>query len=152
MTRRFTGWHMAAILVAFFGVVIAVNATMAFFASSTFGGVVVENSYVASQHYDHWLAEARAQDKAGWRALPAPAAGRLTVVLTQRGVTIADARLTAIARHPLGRQPDRRLTLRWDAVAARYRADQPLPAGRWLIEIVGARGSERLRFEDEVRM
>ncbi len=24
--------------------------------------------------------------------------------------------------------------------------------GRWLIEIIGARGNERLRFEDEVRM
>ncbi|MBN8838733.1 MAG: FixH family protein [Sphingomonadales bacterium] len=152
MTRRFTGWHMAAILIGFFGVVIAVNVTMAFFASSTFGGVVVENSYVASQHYDRWLAEARAQDKAGWRAVPARAAGRLSVALTRRGVAVPDVALTATARHPLGRQPDQQLTLRWDAAAARYLADQPLPSGRWLVEIIGTRGSERLRFEDEVRM
>ncbi|WP_298667950.1 FixH family protein [uncultured Sphingomonas sp.] len=152
MIRRFTGWHMAAILVAFFGVVIAVNVTMATFAATTFGGVVVENSYVASQHYDRWLAEARAQDKAGWRAVPAAAAGRLAIALTRRGDAVADAALTATARHPLGRAPDQKLTLRWDAAAARYLADQPLPPGRWLIEIIGARGAERLRFEDEVRM
>jgi len=55
MTGRFTGWHMTFILVSFFAVVIAVNLTMAHFASSTFGGLVVENSYVASQKYDGWL-------------------------------------------------------------------------------------------------
>ena len=56
----FTGRHMTAILVAFFAVVIAVNFTMARFAMSTFGGKVVENSYVASQHYNVWLARAEA--------------------------------------------------------------------------------------------
>ncbi|WEK43144.1 MAG: FixH family protein [Candidatus Sphingomonas colombiensis] len=152
MTRPFTGWHMTAILVAFFGVVIAVNVAMATFASTTFGGVVVENSYVASQHYDRWLAEARAQGDAGWRAEPVAAAGRLAVALTQRGAPVSDAALTVTARHPLGRQPDQVLTLRWDAASEHYLAGQPLPSGRWLIEIIGTRRNERLRFEDEVRM
>ena len=35
MTKRFTGWHMAAILVGFFALVVAVNVTMARFATST---------------------------------------------------------------------------------------------------------------------
>ena len=64
--KAFTGWHMTAILVAFFGVVMAVNFTMARFAMSTFGGKVVENSYVASQHYNQWLERAAAQDRLGW--------------------------------------------------------------------------------------
>lgn len=55
MTTRppgpFNGRHMTAILVAFFAVVIAVNVLMARFIICTFGGVVVENSYVASQHF-----------------------------------------------------------------------------------------------------
>ena len=41
---RFTGYHMLAIMVAFFGVVIAVNLTMATFASRSWTGLVVENS------------------------------------------------------------------------------------------------------------
>ena len=52
MPRTFTGRHMTMVLVAFFGTIIVVNFTMARFASSTFGGVVVENSYVASQHFN----------------------------------------------------------------------------------------------------
>ncbi|MFW2851371.1 FixH family protein [Sphingomonas sp. TX0543] len=152
MTRTFTGRHMTMILVAFFGVVIAVNVMMARFAISIFGGEVVENSYVASQHYDRWLAEARAQVNAGWRADTTGAANRLSVSLTRRGVPAPDVRLTATARHPLGRLPDRVLTLHWDAASARYVADQMLPSGRWLIEIIGLRGTQRLRFEDEVRI
>ena len=58
MSRPFTGRHMAMILVAFFGVVIVVNLIMARYASSTFGGIVVENSYVASQEFNKWLDEA----------------------------------------------------------------------------------------------
>jgi nitrogen fixation protein FixH len=53
--RTFTGWHMALILIGFFAVVVGVNLLMARFASSTFGGVVVENSYVASQQFNGWL-------------------------------------------------------------------------------------------------
>ncbi len=64
--KVFTGWHMTAILVIFFAVVITVNFTMARLAMSTFGGKVVENSYVASQHYNVWLARAEAQDRLAW--------------------------------------------------------------------------------------
>ena len=49
MTKKFTGKHMATILVLGFGVVVAVNFTMASLATNGFSGVVVENSYVASQ-------------------------------------------------------------------------------------------------------
>ena len=61
MTRPFTGRHMFATLVVFFGIVIAVNFTMASYATTTFGGLVVENSYVASQKFNRWLDEAAAE-------------------------------------------------------------------------------------------
>ncbi|MFZ4382234.1 MAG: FixH family protein, partial [Sandarakinorhabdus sp.] len=64
--RPFTGRSFAIIIVGFFGVVVAVNITMARLASGTFGGTVVDNSYVASQKYNGWLAQARAQDRLGW--------------------------------------------------------------------------------------
>ena len=37
-TKPFTGYHMAAILIGFFGIVIAVNIYMAKVAVGTFGG------------------------------------------------------------------------------------------------------------------
>ncbi len=67
--RIFTGWHMTTILVSFFAVVMAVNFTMARMAISTFGGTVVDNSYVASQNYNIWLNAADRQERLGWQVV-----------------------------------------------------------------------------------
>jgi nitrogen fixation protein FixH len=65
-TAGFTGRHMLLIMVAFFGIVIAVNLTMARLAGSSFGGLVVENSYVASQAFNSRLKRSRDQRLLGW--------------------------------------------------------------------------------------
>src|SRR5690349_13105317 len=63
----FTGRHMLAVVLLFFGTIIGVNIVMVFSATGTFPGLVVKNSYIASQNFNRTLAEARAQDEAGWR-------------------------------------------------------------------------------------
>ena len=50
--EKFTGWHMLAIICLFFGVIISVNLTLAYYANSTWTGLVVKNSYVASQNFN----------------------------------------------------------------------------------------------------
>lgn len=64
--RVFTGWHMLALLVGFFGVVIAVNVTLAVSSATSWPGLTVENSYVASQEFQDRLDAARAQHALGW--------------------------------------------------------------------------------------
>ena len=49
--KTFTGRHMLLLVSAFFAAVIAANGTMAYFAARSWTGLVVENSYVASQEY-----------------------------------------------------------------------------------------------------
>lgn len=129
--RRFTGRHMLVIMLAFFGTVVAVNFSMAWLASSTFGGTVVDNSYVASQRFNGWLAAGRAQRALGWS---------VKIDLdTVRHVRIAarlpdGAVVTGIATHPLGRVPEQALAF----VATRdggWRSAAPLPAGRFHIRI-----------------
>jgi len=152
MTRRFTGWHMTGIMVAFFAVVIAVNFLMASYAVGTFGGVVVENSYVASQRFNGWLAEAREQDKLGWSVDVASSSDRL-VRITPHGPDgiLAGARITAIAAHPLGRLPERKLVFR-NAGQGKFLASEALPAGRWMLHIEVREGTHEARFDDEVRL
>ncbi|OJY70046.1 MAG: nitrogen fixation protein FixH [Sphingobium sp. 66-54] len=133
--RTFTGRHMAAILISFFGVVIAVNLVMAWFATSTFGGLVVDNSYVASQKFNGWLEKAREEKALGWTLDAARGPGdRLAVTLGSDGAPLTDAHVTAHARHPLGRLPERILTFR-AAGDGRYESREPLPAGRWIIHL-----------------
>jgi len=131
----FTGRHMAAILVSFFGVVIAVNLTMAYFASATFGGLVVDNSYVASQKFNGWLEKAREEAALGWTLDAARGADdRLAVSLTSAGAPLDDALITAHARHPLGRLPERDLTFR-PLGNGHYESLEPLQAGRWIVHL-----------------
>lgn len=142
--KPFTGRHMAAILVAGFGVVIGVNVTMASLASSTFGGVVVENSYVASQHFNRWLDEAAKEKTLGWtiEARRAPD-GRVAA----RGAQVPHgATVTAVARHPLGRLPDAALTFREDANGT-WLSDKALPAGRWMLRFTVEAGGRTWRTE-----
>ena len=56
---EFTGRHMLGIMLAFFATVIAVNVTMAMFASKSWTGFVVRNSYVASQEFNERSEERR---------------------------------------------------------------------------------------------
>src|SRR3974377_2630983 len=65
--RELTGRSVLVWLVAFFGVVLAVNAIMVKAATSTFGGVEVQSSYKAGLMFETEVARARAQDDLRWR-------------------------------------------------------------------------------------
>jgi nitrogen fixation protein FixH len=140
MTRRFSGRHMTAILIVFFGVVIAVNLTMATFATRTFGGVVVENSYVASQKYNDWLAAAERQQKLAWTIEPALDGQRHVEV----SLSIDGADVSGFARHPLGREADVPLT--FVTVDGEARSLNALPPGRWNIHLLVRRGESEAKL------
>ena len=149
VVRPFTGRHMAAILVTFFGVVIVVNVIMARLATSTFGGVVVENSYVASQNFNRWLGEARSERALGWNGAVARSSdGALAVTLSDaQGHALAGAQVTAVAEHPLGLRDDLALTLN-ETAPGHYRAS--LPAGRWRIKLKVVRQGTTWRMMGDV--
>lgn len=144
MAGKFTGRHMAAILVAGFGIVVAVNFTMAALASSSFGGLVVENSYVASQKFNGWLEEARRGEALGWQVdLARRPDGRILV--TTAGAPAMEE-VSGDAWHPLGRMPDQ--PLQFEAIGnGAYLSTEVLPAGRWLVRLELSDGSNRWRGE-----
>lgn len=146
MTKKFTGRHMLTAMLLFFGTVIAVNVVMARFALTTFGGTVVDNSYVASQEYNGWLAKARAQKALGWETdFVVDADRRIEVTSRDAKALIEGARVSGIARHPLGRMPD--LGLRFVSMGeGRYRTLEKLPAGRWDVHLTIRRGGDEARL------
>jgi nitrogen fixation protein FixH len=151
MTARFTGWHMLATMIAFFGVVIGVNLVMASDAIRTFGGLVVDNSYVATTHYNHWLAEGRQQEREGWQAAPtADSTGTISLRLSRAGRPVEDAMISIVANHPVGLVAQRSIRLR--AIGGGlYRSVDRLPHGRWLVRIEVTVGTENAAFDDEIR-
>lgn len=148
-TGPFTGKHFAVIIVAFFAVVIGVNLFMATQASATFGGVVVENSYVASQEFNKWLDEAEQEKALGWTAqAQRQADGRIAVTLA--GAPASQLALTAVARHPLGRERDKALEFTRQADGS-FLSREAIPAGRWRVRLEATAGAQRWRTEQDVR-
>jgi nitrogen fixation protein FixH len=145
---QLTGRKVTAIFVAFFGVIMTVNFTMAHYASSTFGGVVVENSYVASQHYNKWLGAAAAQEKLGWSATVARLPDDRVAVRfagAPQGLMVS-----AVARHPLGRAPDQALVFIRAADGAFVSTKAVMP-GRWVVRLSADAGAAKWREEQELR-
>jgi len=131
MQKTFNGWHMTAILVAFFGIVIAVNFTVARIALHSFSGVVVENSYVASQQFNGWLKDAKTERNLGWSAtVTRDVSGRLVVATT--GMP-SSAKLTALLRRPLGTPDDRTEAL--VQMAPNRFVSREIDPGRWIVRI-----------------
>lgn len=145
--KRFTGRHMAAVLITFFGVVIAVNFTMATLASRSFGGQVVDNSYVASQKFNTWLDEAEKEKALGWTAKASRQNDNRIAVAFAGAVGAA---ITATARHPLGLEKSKNFTFERSA-DGNYVSREALAAGRWRLRIEVAAGGQRFRTEQDVQ-
>ncbi|MEE4349965.1 MAG: FixH family protein [Pacificimonas sp.] len=141
--RTLTGRRVALIFVAFFGSVIAVNMFMAFMASGTFGGTVVDNSYVASQRYNDWLAEARADEALGWQVEHRHDGERLVIRASSAGQVLSGVHIEAEARPPVGTEAAHPLTfspLGDGSFAA------PLAPGRWQVRMTITDGENSRRL------
>lgn len=147
-SNTFTGKHMAGVFVGGFAVVIAVNLVMASYAVGSFHGTVVDNSYVASQKYNGWIARAEASKALGWQAVPARRADGRVVI---EAIAVPEgAAVTAEAERPLGARETTGLTFA-PAGQGRWVSNETLAAGRWQVRMAIRAGEQAWAGEAEVR-
>lgn len=133
---RFTGWHMLAILIAFFGVVISVNVTLAVMANRSWTGLVVANSYVASQQFNEQAEAARKQKALGWQEALAHDGQAIIITLTDaNGHALTGFKVTVTIGHPVAEKFDRKLVLSETAPGV-YRAAADLGQGQWDADVL----------------
>jgi nitrogen fixation protein FixH len=60
------GWHVLAMLLAFFGVVFSVNGAFLYSALKTHTGVVTAEPFVKGLHYNERIAQGERQARLGW--------------------------------------------------------------------------------------
>ena len=132
---RLTGRHVAMGFVAFFGLIAAVNVTMATFAGGTWPGLVVANSYVESQRFNERLEEARRQNARGLTLDLGYVGNRLTLALTDDRGRPADilAGTVRIGR-PVTTAEDRLLDLR-HARGGSASVEADLAPGMWVAKV-----------------
>ena len=149
MTQRtvrsgeFTGRHMLAAMLAFFGVIIAVNITMAVFAQTSWTGFVVRNSYVASQEFNGKVAAARAQAALGWTETLIVADGRVTFTLADRLGAAVDVRSAIVTFHRPSKEAEDVVVQLTPYAAGGFSADFVPREGAWVLETVADVGGER---------
>jgi len=133
--REFTGWHMLAVMVAFFGVIIGVNITLAVLANKTWSGLIVANGYVASQQFNKNEERARAQALLGWRAELAHDKGVFTVTMKSKdGRPLPGLKIEGTLRRPVTAKDDMVLAFADDGDGS-YSARAVLAPGQWEFEM-----------------
>ncbi len=137
---RLNGYHVFAMMMAFFGVIIAVNFTMATLASRSWTGLVVKNSYVASQQFNRDLAAAADQQKRGWHSSLSYAGKTLDFRIFDRaGNVLIPDKLELRMGRPAFEQEDLVIKLEADH-NGNHRADLVLGPGDWTTQFVGTIG------------
>ena len=151
MIRTFTGWHMAAITISFFAVIIAVNITLAVYAKSSWTGLVVENSYVASQNFNHDAQIARQQQAVGWQM-------KLSVKRDVANVEIYDRShhpltglsLVMVLQRPTSDTGDSSDIMQ-EKSSGRYSLEKVIATGVWIVDVTAAGADHKpIRFVNRV--
>lgn len=129
--KPLTGRHFLLIMLAFFGVIITVNLTLAYFATGSWSGLVVKNSYVASQEFNGRIAKAEAQAARGWSHALILEEERLVFGLKDRnGAPITLSEGTVSIGRPASEVEDRVIVLT-PLGDGRYAAVARLNPGQW---------------------
>ncbi|MGX0977810.1 nitrogen fixation protein FixH [Roseovarius sp. MBR-51] len=129
--RRITGKHVLIGFVTAFSVIIGVNLVLAYAAVSTFPGLEVKNSYVASQEFNDRKA---AQEGLGWTVVADHAGGLLVLHITdEAGNPVEVAKLEATVGRATHVQDDQTPDFQYDGQA--YVAPVALGNGNWNIRM-----------------
>lgn len=136
MPQRFTGWHMLAIMIAFFGVIVGVNITLAVFASASWSGLLVKNTYVESQNFTRNTERRRqVQASLGWQADATVDAGVFSVRLTdEAGQPVYGATVSAAVGRPTHAGDDHTMQL-VSVGEGTYQAPAGLAPGIWRADV-----------------
>ena len=131
-SRPLTGRMVALIAAGGFLFMLIPNIVLAIFAVDTFSGLVVPNSYVASQSFDR---DRAAQLALGWTVGIAHEDGVLRLTIADAaGHTVRPPELGVTLGRPTTARDDRVLDL--DETPTGYAAAAPLAPGGWRAEIV----------------
>jgi len=144
-----TGRAVLLWLVAFFGVVFAVNGVLVKAATSTFGGVETQSSYKAGLMFEQEVAKAERQDARRWQVdgkLARDRAGEAVLDISARdekGAPLTGLKAVARLAHPADERLDHVFELARTGAGA-FHGQAAAQAGQWELLIDLYRGEDRV--------
>ncbi len=145
----FTGWHMTAVMILFFGTIISVNFYMAWQATHTWSGLVVKNTYIASQEFNGKVVEAKALAATG-------VSGEVTIedtkivyrIVQPGGAPVEADTLTLNFKRPVGEQQDFSVALEAQG-GGLFEIDHQVLPGAWIVEAEAILDGKRILHHTE---
>ncbi len=125
------GKHVVAIFISGFGIIIAVNLTLAWNAVQTFPGLVVKNSYVASQTFD---ADRAAQLALDWDVKAYLQGDNLVLEIAKDGQAVEPEIISAVFSRATSVRLDQTPDFTFDGTA--FTAPVEAGAGNWNLRLV----------------
>ena len=146
--RPLTGRMVLFILLAFFGLVIAVNLVMVREAISTFGGVDTPSSYQAGLDFKAEEQAIVAQDALHWRVdvrlTPGDRGEKISLTaLDANGKALSGYTVTARFAHPADERRDVTVALQ-ESSPGTYTGLGVVDPGQWTLDLAIGQGSRRL--------
>lgn len=136
MQRELKGWHVFTGFAMAFGVIIAVNLTLAFNAVKTFPGLEVKNSYVASQSFD---VDRATQEALNWDVGASLEGNTLSLTVVKDGKPVSPVIEEAIFGRATSVVADQTPAFEFDGKA--FVADVEAGRGNWNLRV-------KMRAED----
>lgn len=133
--REFTGRHMLILMLSFFAVIIAVNATFAVLANKTWSGLIVANGYDASQNFNKDEALGKEQALLGWQVNVIHKNGVLSIAMTGKdGRPLTGLTVAAALRRTVTDKQDSTLAFT-ETAAGTYTTAAKVASGKWEIDV-----------------
>ena len=133
--KEFTGRHMLFVIFLFFGTIIAVNLTLAWFALDSWTGLTAKNGYVASLDFKRHAAEVQKQRELGWAVRLRLEGGNLKFQFKDaQGKAMSGLTIKGTAGRPTTDSQDMDLKF-LSSRPGEYVATAPSSAGQWYITI-----------------
>ncbi len=149
-TFIFTGKHMLVLMLTFFAVILSVNILIAVIAARSWTGLVVKNSYVASQDFNKQLNDAERQAQRGWVGELSYQTKTLSFTLHEKnGDPVKLDFAEAFVGRPAYEQEDHTIKLS-NVGHGVYRGATDLSPGPWQVRVVGKVGEERFRLDSRI--
>ncbi len=135
----FTGWHMLGVMLLFFGTIITVNMIMAWNAVNSWSGLVVPNTYVASQQFNAKAEAAKARAATGIKGklVVDEKTVRYEVFHPGKGPVDTDS-VTAHFRRPVGESQNFDMELTPLSTGVFTGVHDMLP-GQWIVEVTAVK-------------
>ncbi len=148
--KELTGRHVLYMLLAFFGVMLAVNIYFTVAAVKSFRGEDVPRSYRQGLEYNQTLAARAVQNDMDWSVRANQIDDRIVLLFQDNdGQAITQLSVEAKLRHPVDTARD--LPVKFSPNAeGRYEATNIPLGGKWLLVGTASNSAQKFKFEYEL--